>query len=609
MTGKGIGKGRSGYDLAALRALVAAFAANPDAGEGDLRQARLDLARRLAELDGEVPAVVREALNLVLHSGLAFAPEIPDEREVLDGLDLARPPHLLAAMALAPAHRLDGLPALADVPEGMRAWYGRYLLTMPEIFQECGEADACAAALERAAAGFHAATVGMPKAADAVGLARLFRERFLAVPLYFSRRNLRETMRLRGEILAFLRREQEEEPAPVPPRRPAARRRLRIGVAMPAWVARTETFFVLPHVAALDRERFEVRLYADRWQDTPMEAYCRNIADSFTVLPDMPVARRAAAIRWDEPDLLVFGSNIAAGAGEAAELAQHRMAPVQVALATCPATTGLATVDVFLSSELTEPEQAQAHYTERLHLMPGGFNCFDYGPEAPLAGARPPRATFGVSEDALLLVSGANHYKLVPELEAAWVRILAELPKAVLALYPFNPNWTDRYPVWLLARRLSRSLSAAGVDTGRVRLLPPFADRGGVDGLLAVADLYLDSFPFTGSGSLVDPLRLGLPALTCAGESQRGLQGPSMLRSLRLDDLVASDPEDYVRRVVALGRGAPTLRFLRTRLAEAMGTAPFLDTAAFGARVGAALEAIHAEAVAKGLASRLRLNV
>lgn len=593
--------GNAGSDIANLPHLIEAFGQDPARGEVPLRVARLGVAEALAALDGSgidsIPPALGAAVQQLLACGLTGTPNDGAEQAFLAGRDLSRPPQLLAAMVLAAGFRLQGRPALGAVPAGMRPFYGRYLLTMPPLFDAPGEADHYAAYLQQVVSEFHVLTVAIPQDSQAAALARLFTVAFLAVPAYFSRHDLSATMRQRGAILAFDRRARGGADAPLPDRAARDDGKLRVGVVMPAFVSRTETFFSIAHVAGLDRSRFDVRLYAERWEDSAMEAYCRDCAEGFTVLPSGDPAEQAAAIRADGLDMLLFGSNIAAGGNPQTLLALHRMAPVQVALATCPATTGLATVDAFLSSALTEPagDAAAAQYTETLYRMPGGFNCFDYGPEAPGRPQPLPRAALNATDDSVLYVSGANFHKIVPELEQAWAETLAAVPGSLLVLYPFNPNWSDGYPAWFLVQRMGRSLEAVGLGLDRIRILPPFPERAGVDSLLATADVYLDSFPFSGSGSLADPLRLGVPAVTCDGASQRALQGPSMLRSLGLDDLVAADPRGYVALATALGTDRERRTETRTRLGRAMEAAPFLDGAGFAAKVGTALKEIFRE--------------
>ena len=74
-------------------------------------------------------------------------------------------------------------------------------------------------------------------------------------------------------------------------------------------------------------------------------------------------------IRNDRLHLLIF-TDIGM-APETTMLAALRLAPAQCATWGHPTTSGLSTVDYFLSSEWMEPADAQQHYSERLVLFPG----------------------------------------------------------------------------------------------------------------------------------------------------------------------------------------------------------------------------------------------
>ena len=52
------------------------------------------------------------------------------------------------------------------------------------------------------------------------------------------------------------------------------------------------------------------------------------------------------------------------------ELAALRLAPIQCTAWGHPVTSGLPTIDYFLSSQLMEPENPQEHYSETLILLP-----------------------------------------------------------------------------------------------------------------------------------------------------------------------------------------------------------------------------------------------
>ena len=108
-------------------------------------------------------------------------------------------------------------------------------------------------------------------------------------------------------------------------------------------------------------------------------------------------------------------------------------------------TTGFSTVDLYINGTLNEPDDARDEYSEELALVPGSSNYYAFpGPDIEPAAIT--REQIGVPDAALLLVSGANYFKIGPDLVGAWARILEAAPTAHLLMYPFNPNWTTHYP-------------------------------------------------------------------------------------------------------------------------------------------------------------------
>ena len=82
----------------------------------------------------------------------------------------------------------------------------------------------------------------------------------------------------------------------------------------------------------------------------------------------------ADAIRNDALHVLVF---LDVGMEpQMTQLAALHLAPIACAAWDYPVTSGLPSIDYFLSGESMEPEDAQDHYSEKLVLLPGlGVHC------------------------------------------------------------------------------------------------------------------------------------------------------------------------------------------------------------------------------------------
>src|SRR5207247_2927871 len=164
----------------------------------------------------------------------------------------------------------------------------------------------------------------------------------------------------------------------------------------------------------------------------------------------------------------------------------------------------------------------------------------------------------------LVVCSFNASYKILPEVFAIWMRLLAALPGSVLWLAPANAT---------AALNLRREAAARGVD--RARLV--FAPRVSLPEHLARhvhADLFLDTTPYNAGTTANDALFMGMPVLTCAGETMASPVAGRPLRAIGLPELVTTTLADYQTRALELAREPERLTQLRHRLAPHRPTYP-----------------------------------
>lgn len=242
-----------------------------------------------------------------------------------------------------------------------------------------------------------------------------------------------------------------------------------------------------------------------------------------------------------------------------AKLAAMRLAPVQAASWGHPETTGLPTMDYYLSAQALEPEDAQAHYTEKLVALPN-LGCALAAPRAE--GARESVAGLETRKDELLLVCAGSAFKYAPQHDAALAEIAARLPDARLVFFRSRPEPLAEK----LRARLRDSFRRAHVDFERQVVFLPWQTRGAFRALLGRADLYLDTLGFSGFNTAVHALECGLPIVACEGRFLRGRLASGPLRHIGVAELVAASPRDYVELAVALAGDAGRRQALRRRI-------------------------------------------
>lgn len=376
------------------------------------------------------------------------------------------------------------------------------------------------------------------------------------------------------------------QPAPTP-----TGTRPRIGLLARAIGPRVESFINAAAIQHLDHTRHEVILYV--LDDVePGRIYHQEFRQHFEQVRDLQglsVSDAVNHIRADQLDVLIATNVNAATLERMNSVYAHRLAPMQVLLsAISPTTTGHASFDVVITAKNTEPDDAQDQYSERIEWLDGHFNCFAFGSAGlPRRDDLPPtaltRAAFGLPQQATILLSGASYYKLCPHLSRTWISILAQAPDARLVLYPFNPHWSDRFAENALRLRLRREARELGVAPERIHLLAPLT-REQCFAAAAAADLYLDSFPYSGAGSLVEPLATATPIIAMAGDTQRGCQGAAMVRAAGLDECVATDAADYITRAASLANDPVRRQRLRQHLAAHALASPVFDSEDYARR-------------------------
>lgn len=554
---------------------------------------RLALLCFQSTLERDDPAVQGSPAAALVQTWRAESCEIPAEAgdahlldEILSGL--ARGPadpfyarYALAAPLYFRPYELTSALDPWQVPPAWSDAVTRAALASPVIFDASGEEEAYAAYLAEWLTRLHASLDRRGDDSDARSRAILHAaaESLNVIGAYFARGDLTDPMRLRARTIERAERSWGLQLDHTFGDRPAARRKVRLGVLQLQFAFHTETYSTLPNYEHLDRDRFEIILYAVHRNGTEIETYCRSRADRFTVLPrELPA--QAAALRADDLDVLFIGTNVAAVTHPLTLLAAHRLARAQITSLNSPVTTGFAAMDAYVIGRgARDPAGVAAAYTERPVFVDGPGFCISRPHRPPPSGAVVTRDTLGLPADATVFISGANFYKIGPAARRAWARVLAGTPGAYLVLFPFGPSWSNAYAGQALVRDLNAELAAVGVATDRVKLAGTLPSEADVLRLLAIADVYLDSFPYAGAVSLSEAMEVGLPPVAMHGEPQRFGQASAALRDAGMGDCVARDEDEYVRLAVELGVSASKRKEVVARVRATMAGKPrFVDS-------------------------------
>jgi predicted O-linked N-acetylglucosamine transferase (SPINDLY family) len=335
---------------------------------------------------------------------------------------------------------------------------------------------------------------------------------------------------------------------------PADGARIRLGIASPhikehsVWNAITRGW-----VQHLDPTKFEIHLFQLNSESDAETLHARSVAAAFEDRP-VNVEEWAQALRSSNLDVLIYPS---VGMDPLTQqLAALRLAPVQATTWGHPETTGFATMDLYLSGEYLEPQNAAENYSERLVRLPN-FGVYVEPlapPDAPLD-----LAALGLPTDEPLLLCPGTPFKYSPYFDYVWVQIAQGLRKRLFSRSRGRLVFF-RSSVIAMDKAFEARLRAAfaGADTdfeAQVSIIPAL-DRSRYYALMRGSALLLDTLGFSGFNTAIQGIECGLPVLAYEGEFMRGRLASGILRRLELPDLVATNPQRFIDMAVDLARDA-----------------------------------------------------
>jgi hypothetical protein len=140
--------------------------------------------------------------------------------------------------------------------------------------------------------------------------------------------------------------------------------------------------------------------------------------------------------------------------------------------------------------------------------------------------------------------------------------------------------------LWLLTTtapaesNLRQQAARRGVDERRL-IFAPFKPIGAHLGRLQLADLALDTFPYTSHTTASDALWAGVPLITRIGETFASRVAASLLHAVNLPELVTTNLQDYYRVAKALALSPQRLTEIQQNLVNSRRVAPLFDTLHF----------------------------
>lgn len=226
------------------------------------------------------------------------------------------------------------------------------------------------------------------------------------------------------------------------------------------------------------------------------------------------------------------------------QLASMRLAPIQLCSFGHPETSGLRTIDYYISSELLETTKSQSFYSEKLIQLPG----LGYYFEPPTLEAPEINLTeFGIDPNLPLMLCLGAPNKFSPLYDWVYIEIIKRIKGCQIILNNDREGNSE-----ILKKRLKNKLEQAKLNFAEHFTFIPGLTREGYSGLMSNADLLLDPIGFSGANTTLQAIGCGLPVVTREGKFQRTKHASAILRTLGIEELITYTEEEYIRLVEKL---------------------------------------------------------
>ena len=255
-------------------------------------------------------------------------------------------------------------------------------------------------------------------------------------------------------------------------------------------------------------------------------------------------------------------------------------APLQLSYIGYLGTMGADYYDYLIADKTIIPTEKQRFYKEKIIYLPH-FQANDskekYNSDSFV------RKDFGLPDDTFVFCCFNNTYKITPETFDTWARILKNVKNSILMVFASNNVAENNLKKEIILRGINENRLFFGGQLPRSKYLARFK----------LADLFLDTSPYNAGTTASDALRVGLPVLTCKGESFASRMCASILKAANLDELITKSHLEYELLAIELANNPNKLMNIKNNLINNIASSPLFKTNEFIKNLESAYKLIY----------------
>ena len=245
----------------------------------------------------------------------------------------------------------------------------------------------------------------------------------------------------------------------------------------------------------------------------------------------------------------------------------NRCAPIQVSYLGFAGTTGLKNMDYLIADENVINNNSRQYYSEKIIYLPNSF--MPNNENQNISEKKFTKADEGLPENSLVYCCFNKHYKITPKIFDIWVDILKDVENSIIWLNSAEEQTKKNIFDYSKSRGLDPKKI---VFTKRSLSYPEYLSKH------QLADIFLDTNPFSAHSTGCGSLMAGVPIITVLGKSFATNVCASLLKSLDMEELISKNFDEYKNKAIDLGKNPDKLLSIKKKIKKSIIQKPLFDS-------------------------------
>ena len=308
-----------------------------------------------------------------------------------------------------------------------------------------------------------------------------------------------------------------------------------------------------------DKSKFEIYAFSfEKHKNDEFTAEIKDFFNKFIEIKDLSDKEVYELTREIDIDIAIDLCGYTAF--NRVKLFSNRVAPIQINYLGYPGSIGTNFMDYIIADQIVIPKDEIKNYSEKVVYLPNCYQPNSNYEKLKIKDLR--KKDFSLPEDKVIFCNFGSNFKINAKTFDSWMSILEKVPNGILWLLKSNDESVEN---------LKSEAQKRNIKKERIIFASKISQKEHLE-RLTLADIYLDTFPYSSHTTASDAIRMGIPIITLIGRSFPSRVCASILEQVNLSKLVAKTNAQFEEKASYFGNNRNKLLELKEKLVNSCQT-------------------------------------